>query len=155
MTNWSDEEFSISWKDETGDNIYTLKAGEVKTYPQYLAFYITKNFVDREMYKIAEKETEARSRERLGMAVSNKDLRKPYEDKTMQEVKAGEESPEVVAMRAQIRREVQAEQGLSSEIPSNNKAPSVEEFAGLTDPIAAVPVAAPVKEPVKNEAPLA
>lgn len=131
VTNWSDEDFTISWKDDTGENVYTIKAGEVKTYPQYLAYYITKNFVDREMYKLAEAEQETRARERLGMAVSNKDLRKPYEDMTLIEVKAGQESPEVVAMRAKIRSEVEAEMGMSNEIHPTKEAPV--EFAGLED----------------------
>jgi len=91
--------------------------GEVKTYPQYLAYFITRVFVDREMNKDALKApnnpdgTPSRQRERLEMAVNNKDMRKPYEDKTIQEVIAGRESPEVTAMRAQIRKELIIEQG--------------------------------------------
>lgn len=78
-------------------------------------------FVDREMYRDAAKEAvDTRQRERLEMAVANRDMRKPYEDKTMQEVKEGEESPEVTAMRAKIRKELIIEQGLTSEI--HNKA---------------------------------
>jgi len=114
VTNWSEEDFTINWKDDTGDNVYNLKAGDVRVYPQYLAYHITKNFVDREMYKIAEKEQDPRNRERLGMAVSNKELRKPYEDKTLKEVKAGEESPEVSAMRAKIRAEIEAENSMKT-----------------------------------------
>ncbi len=108
VTNWSDEDFEATWRGDDGvDVTYVLPAGEVKTYPQYLAYYITTNFVDREMYKIAAKATpDTKERERLEFAVANKDLRKPFEDKTMQEVIAGQESPEVTAMRAKIRQEL-------------------------------------------------
>lgn len=138
VTNWSDEDYTDNWRDETGDNFYTLHAGEVKTYPQYLAFFITKGFVDREMFKAASKEAETlpngtpnKMRERLEMAVVNKELRKPYEDKTIQEVIAGKESPEVTAMRAQIRRELIIEQGMSSEMNTNADGSQKEEFADL------------------------
>lgn len=121
VTNWSDEEIKVNWKDETGDNWYTLHAGEVKTYPMYLAYYITKIFVDREMFKAAAKipnnpdGTPSRTRERMEMAAANKELRKPYEDKTMQEVIEGRESPEVTAMRAKIRAELIVEGKLPAE----------------------------------------
>lgn len=117
VTNWSDEDITVNWRDDAGDNFHTLHAGEVKTYPMYLAYYITDIFVDREMYKEAEKipnlpdGSASKGRERLEMAVVNRDLRKPYEDKTMQEVIAGQESPEVTAMRAQIRKQLIIEQG--------------------------------------------
>lgn len=125
VTNWSDEDITVNWKDDTGDNIYTLHVGEVRTYPQYLAYFITKAFVDREMFKDAVKApnnpdgTSSRLRERLEMAVVNKELRKPYEDKTIQEVVEGKESPEVTAMRAKIRAELIIERGLVSELDNN------------------------------------
>lgn len=134
VTNWSDEDITVNWKDDTGDNLYTLHAGEVKAYPQYLAYYITKNFVDREMYKDAAKipnnpdGTASKGRERLEFAVQNKDLRKPYEDKTMQEVIPGKESPEVTAMRAKIRQELIVEGNLSSEMHNNPDGSLKEEF---------------------------
>lgn len=144
VTNWSDEDFKINWRDESGDNWYTLHAGEVKTYPMYLAYFITKNFVDREMFKAAEKVpnnpdgSPSRQRERLEMATVNKELRKPYEDKTMQEVVEGKESPEVTAMRAKIRQELIVEgklpaepvKELVSEI-DNNVDGSAKEFADV------------------------
>lgn len=119
VTNWSDDDITVNWADpgptekgHMGDNFYTLHAGETKTYPQYLAYYITKIFVDREMFKDASKApnntdgSPSRQRERLEMAVVNADMRKPYEDKTIQEVVPGKESPEVTAMRAKIRKEL-------------------------------------------------
>lgn len=137
VTNWSDEEMTINWADPgpdgSGDNITVVHPGEVKTLPMYLAYYFTKNFVDREMYKEAEKipnnadGTPTRSRERLEMAVNNADLRKPYEDKTMQEVIPGKESPEVTAMRAKIRAELIIEGNLVSEM-HNNPDGSPQEF---------------------------
>lgn len=137
VTNWSDEDLTVNWRDDSGDNLYTLHAGEVKTYPQYLAYYITTQFVDREMYKDAEKVpnnadgSASRQRERLEMAVANKDMRKPYEDKTIQEVLAGKESPEVTAMRAKIRQELIIEQGMSSELNNQPDGSAKEEFPEL------------------------
>lgn len=125
VTNWSDEEMTVNWRDDTGDNFYTLHPGEVKTYPMYLAYYFTKNFVDREMGREAEAipnlpdGTPTKAKERLEMAMNNPDLRKPYEDKTMQEVIPGKESPEVTAMRAKIRAELIVEQGMNSELHLN------------------------------------
>lgn len=128
ITNWSDEDFTISWTGEatnaTGlvDGVsveYTVQAGEVKTFPQYLAYYIATNLVDREMYKIANAApADSKERERLEMAVANKDLRKPFEDKTIQEVIAGQESPEVTAMREKIRAELIASGDFSANISS-------------------------------------
>ncbi len=143
ITNWSDEDFSIFWTTEIvgGNGLidgpkveYTVLAGEVKTFPMYLAYYIAKNLVDREMYKIAAKATpDSKERERLEFAVANKDLRKPFEDKTMQEVIAGQESPEIKAMRAKIRQEL-VESGelptMSSEINLNPDG-SEKEFADV------------------------
>lgn len=142
VTNWSNEDVTANWADPgpngTGDNFYTLHAGETKTYPQYLAYFITEQFVDREMYKAADKEAkDTRQRERLEMAVANKDMRKPYEDKTLQEVIEGKEDPEVTAMRAEIRKKliqegnIQGGEGnLVSELHLNSDgSEKVEEFA--------------------------
>jgi len=120
VTNWSDEDFVAVWKEDNGsDTTYVVHAGEVKTYPMYLAYYITKNLVDREMYKIANKSVaETKERERLEFAVANKELRKPFEDKTMQEVVEGQESPEVTAMRAKLRKELLASGELSGDMSS-------------------------------------
>lgn len=136
VTNWSEEEIVVNWKDDNGDNLYTLHSGEVKVYPQYLAYFITKALVDREMYRDASKiamnpdGSYSKARERAEMAVSNKDLRKPYEDKTIQEVREGEESPVVTAMRAQIRKELIIERGLTSEM-NNEVDGSEKEFASV------------------------
>lgn len=126
VTNWSDEDLTVNWKDDIGDNFYTLHSGETKTFPQYLAYYITGIFVDREMYKDAAKlpnnadGSPTKQRERAEMAVVNKDLRKPYEDKTLQEIREGMEDPTVTAMRAKIRQELIIEQGMSSELHLKN-----------------------------------
>lgn len=143
LTNWSDEDFTVNWQDPgpegSGDNFYTLHAGEVKTYPMYLAYFILKSFVDREMYKSAAKVpnnpdgTSSRARERAEMAMNNKDLRKPYEDKTMQEVVEGKESPEITAMRAKIRAELIIEEGekMKSGMELNADGSTKEEFADV------------------------
>lgn len=142
VTNWSDEDLTVNWKDSgangTGDNFYTLHSGEVKTYPQYLAYYITQIFVDREMYKDASKApvnpdgSPSKQRERLEMAVANKEMRKPYEDKTIQEVIPGQESPEVTAMRAQIRKQLIIDGNLTSELNNNpDGSEKTEEFPGV------------------------
>lgn len=151
VTNWSDEDIKVNWADPglngTGDNFYTLHAGETKTYPMYLAYYITEQFVDREMYKSANKipnnpdGSASKQRERAEFAVANPDLRKPYEDKTMQEVIEGQESPEVTAMRAEIRKKLIQEGkieggtgNLVSELslnPDGSEKEEKEEFATL------------------------
>lgn len=138
VTNWSDEDITVNWKDNTGDNLNTLHSGEVKTYPMYLAYYITQIFIDREMYKDAAKAptnpdgSPSKQRERLEMAVANKDMRKPYEDKTIQEVIAGQESPEVTAMRAQIRKQLIIDGALTSELHNNpDGSEKDEEFPGV------------------------
>lgn len=146
MTNWSDEDFTISWTGEATNDKglidgvpieYTIHVGEVKTFPMYLAYYITTNFVDREMYKIANKAAaDSKERERLEMAVANKDLRKPYEDKTLSEVIAGQESPEIAAMRAKIREElIQAGElnGNMSSMMHLNPDGSKKEFANVPE----------------------
>lgn len=144
VTNWSDEDFTTNWTSETTDNTglvdgpvieYTVKAGEVKTFPMYLAYHITTGLVDREMYRLANNApADSKERERLEMSVANKDARKPFEDKTMQEVVAGQESPEIAAMRASIRKEL-IENGdlngnLSSEINLNSDG-TKKEFADV------------------------
>lgn len=144
VTNWSDEDFTISWTGEATNDKglidgvpieYTISAGEVKTFPMYLAYYITTNLVDREMYKLAkDKPADSKERERLEMAVANKDLRKPFEDKTIQEVIPGQESPEVVAMRASIRKELIAEGELNGNMSSElnlNPDGTKKEFADV------------------------
>lgn len=144
ITNWSDEEITVNWNDPgpegTGDNFYTVHPGEVKTYPQYLAYYIAKIFVDREMYKDAAKlptnpdGSPSKQRERAEMAIISPEARAPYEDKTIQEVIEGKESPEITAMRAQIRKELIVEQGMNNEINNNPDGTSKtndEEFAEL------------------------
>lgn len=132
VTNWSDEPLTVNWKDDSGDNLYTLHPGEVKTHPQYLAYFMTKALVDREMYKDAAREPNTpdgmptRQRERLEMAVMNRDLRKPYEDKTIQEIVAGKENPEITAMRAEVRKQLIIEQGISAEMHNNPDGSAVE-----------------------------
>lgn len=151
VTNWSDEDLEVNWKESpnadlgiSGDNIYVLHAGETKTYPQYLAFYMTDIFVDREMYKDAAKAPNnpdgsvSRQRERLEMAVVNKDLRKPYEDKTLQEIREGQEDPAVTKMRAEIRKQLIIEQNqgnLTSHI-DNNPDGSEKEFPEVKKKVA-------------------
>lgn len=101
----------------------------------YLAYYITTNLVDREMYKVANKQkADSKERERLEMAVANKDLRKPYEDKTLSEVIAGQQSPEETAMRAKIRKELIAEGEINGNMSSElnlNPDGSRKEFADV------------------------
>lgn len=138
VTNWSKEDLTVNWRDDSGNDVpYTLHAGEVKTYPEYLALFITKDLVDREMYRDATSVplnpdgSYSKARERAEMAVANKDMRKPYEDKTIQEVREGQEDPAVTAMRAQIREQLIIEQknGISNEM--YNTPEGQEEFADV------------------------
>lgn len=116
VNNWSKEDFTQEFGAEVAYNgdkaieanpaySLTIKAGEMRELGQFEAFLITKHFVDREMYRDAAKLKERTAVERAEMAVNNRDLRKPYEDKTIQEIKAGEATPFMDKIREEIRQE--------------------------------------------------
>ena len=116
VRNWSEEDFTQKFDAETGYNgdkvienvpaySITIKAGEMRELNQFEAYLFTSHFVDREMFKAAAKLQARQEIERAEMAINNRELRKPYEDKTIQEVKAGEATPFMDKIREEIRAE--------------------------------------------------
>jgi len=116
VNNWSDEDFTQEFGAENiynGDKLIesspaysvTIKPGEIRELSQFEAYLFVKHFVDREMYKVAAKLTDKKEIEKAEMGVNNAEARKPYEDKTIQEVKAGESTPFMDKIRAEIRAE--------------------------------------------------
>jgi len=116
VNNWSDESFTQEFGSETAYNdnriittspaySITLKPGEMRELGQFEALMITKHFVDREIFKVAAKLADKKERESAENAVNNPTLRKPFEDKTISEIKLGEETPFMDKIRAEIRAE--------------------------------------------------
>lgn len=113
--NWSQKDFTQHFGAEsvynnttivttTAPYDITIKAGEMRELDQFQALTVTKHFVTREILEEASLLI-GKDRERKEMSVDNKDIRKPYEDKTISEVKAGEESPFMQELRDKIRKE--------------------------------------------------
>jgi hypothetical protein len=118
VNNWSDADFSQSIGSETAYNdnniievrpsySITVKAGEMRELGQFEALLFTKHFVNREMQKAALLLT-GKDRERAEMGMDNRELRKPYEDKTIAEIKPGEATPFMDKIREEIRKEERA-----------------------------------------------
>jgi hypothetical protein len=116
VTNWSDEDFTQNFGSETAYNdnkvievspsySLTIKPNEMRELGQFEAFLFTKHFVTREMYKDADKLTDPESIKRAEMSVNNRESRKVYEDKTISEIKAGQATPFMDKLRAEIRQE--------------------------------------------------
>jgi len=92
VTNWSSEDFVCTWAGQAT----SIKAGESREFPEYLAFHLTKHFVDHEMTK--------EGKERM---TSVEEARKEYEDKTMGEISEGMDSPVLAALKERIRKEIE------------------------------------------------
>ena len=150
VKNWSNEDFSYPFGAEVhynGDKMITeaepytltIKAGEMKELSQFEAYTFTKHFVDREMYKAAQLGASQKEIERLDMGVNNALLRQPYEEKTLQEIKAGQSTPFMDKMREEIRKEELAKINAvpqTAEVKANEELPVVpevksEEFEGV------------------------
>jgi len=117
--NWSKEDFNFHFGEDSGYNDnkivvitpahdITVKADEMRELNQFQAFTMCKAFVDREMVRDSNKIKDPKERERKEMGVLNKDLRKPFEDKTISEIKAGDENPIMNKLREEIRAEEKA-----------------------------------------------
>lgn len=112
IRNWTDEDVNSFWNSRP----IVIKAGDMYECEHAIAYKLCKEIVDREMFKDADKAAAAitehaakeKVRERAQMGMLNKDLRKPYEDKTISELRDGEENPIMAKMRAEIRAEEQA-----------------------------------------------
>jgi hypothetical protein len=108
--NWSNEDFTQHFGAETGYNgdkvvdvnparDITIKSGDSRECGEFEALTICRNFVTREMGKEADKIENPIEKNNKGMMIDNATVRKPYEDKTMSEIKEGEESPLVTKMK--------------------------------------------------------
>ena len=91
FSNWTNEDFIGQWAGVTT----TIKQGETKEFPMYLAYHFTKHLVDREMNKAGKSNL-------LGV----EEERAPLEDKTIAEIGEGTESPALTALKEKIREEV-------------------------------------------------
>lgn len=114
--NWSPESFTQHFGQEAPYNDtnvvvtrpaydLTIAAGEMRELGQFEAYTITKHFVNREIMREALKEKDQKARERIEMSMGNKDIRKPFEDKTLQEIIAGQETSFMKDLRDKIRNE--------------------------------------------------
>jgi len=115
VSNWSPEDFTQEFGAESVYNdvnvvetkpktFITIKAGEMRELGQFEAYVFTKHFVDREMIRDTDK-LDNKLRERAEMALNMANLRKPFEDKTIQEIKFGEETQFMDKLRDDIRKE--------------------------------------------------
>jgi hypothetical protein len=98
FTNWQTLDFTFKWAGEE----FTVAAGEVAVYPQYLAYHAAKHFVNKIMID-AGKEVQ----------LMNPVVRKEYEEKTLREVSANEENPYVASIREQERAKLLKEMGMA------------------------------------------
>ena len=143
VSNWSAEDFTQHFGEESAYNDnkviqttpaydLTIKAGEIRELGQFEAYTFTKHFVDREIYKAAAKLVVRQEVERGEMAVNNPESRRPYEEKTIQEVKPGENTSFMDKMREEIRKEelakLQAPAVPVAEVKEEKEAEPVTEF---------------------------
>lgn len=116
VKNWSDEDYTQEFGAEVGFNgdkmiennpsfTITIKAGEMRELDQFQAYTIAKHFVTREMFKDAAKKETREKVDRAEMGVNNPELRKPYEEKTISEIKDGKTTPFMDSLREEIRAE--------------------------------------------------
>lgn len=131
FNNWSSEDFIQHFGAESAYNDtrlletqsafdLTIKAGEMRELGHFQAFMCTRHFVTREMLRDAEKLT-GKDRERAEMGMNNAELRKPYEDKTLAEIKAGQETPFMDSLREKIRAEEIAKIKVTEEVEPKKK----------------------------------
>jgi hypothetical protein len=148
--NWSSEDFTQHFGAESVYNDtrliesqpafdITVKAGDMRELGHFQAHICTKHFVNREMLRDASGLVD-KARERAEMGVNNAELRKPYEDKTLAEIKVGQEAPFMDKLREEIRKEEKAklvsqetvtqEAKPKKEVKAKKGEQKVEEFEG-------------------------
>lgn len=112
VTNWLPTVHESFWDSQP----ITIPSGGMYECDHAIAYKLTKEIVDKAMYAEAQEVFKKaggndayaqKMLERAEMALLSRDLRKPYEDKTLAEIKAGEENPIMAKMRAEIRKEEQ------------------------------------------------
>lgn len=94
FSNWTAEDFTAVWAGE----VTTVKAGETKELPMYLAYNFTKHLVDREM-----------NRDNKSNLMGIDEERAAYENKTMVEIGEGTDSPALASLKAKIAEEIKEE----------------------------------------------
>jgi hypothetical protein len=109
VNNWTDEDLHTKWLGQDA----LLKAGEMRECGHAEAYHFTKTLVDREIFKEASRATDTKDREKKEMNVISPLYRQPFEEKTLQEIKLGEESPIMRKMREDIEKQVRAEMSSS------------------------------------------
>lgn len=123
--NWTIEDVNSFWDGRP----INIKVGDMYECEHAIAYKLTKEIVDREMFRVASEEASKipdfaareKLRERLEMATLSRDLRKPYEDKTISEIKAGQESP----IMTKLRDEIRAEERIKAQNMSSNVAAGI------------------------------
>ena len=115
FNNWSTEDFTQHFGEEssyndnkvvTNQTAYdlTVKVGDMREMGQFQAHICVRHFVNREMLRDSASLI-GKDKERAEMGMNNAELRRPYEDKTISEIKPGESSPFMDKLRAEIRAE--------------------------------------------------
>lgn len=113
FSNWTNEDFVGTW----GGVQTLIKAGETKEFEMSLAYHFTKHLVDRELQKQGKAHLAGVPEER-----------KPLEEKTIAELVAGQDSPALATLKAQIKAEVlAAEEKKTSKKSKKEKKEEVKE----------------------------
>lgn len=105
IKNWTDEDLHTKWLGR--DTV--LKAGDMRECGHAEAHHFLKTLVDREIFKEAALATDPKDREKKEMNILSPLYRKPFEDKTIEEIKDGEESPVMRKMREDLKAELRKE----------------------------------------------
>lgn len=107
FTNWSDEDFTHT----IDGRPVTIKAHDMREFGHFEAYLLCKYFVTREMLKMADgiptkPYEESKEKQAATFAINNPDMRKPFEDKTLTEIGAGERSPLEQIIETRLRKEL-------------------------------------------------
>lgn len=110
ITNWLTDDIHTKW---LGKDI-VLKTGEMRECGHAEAYHFMKVIVDKYIFDEAAKIKEPKEREKMEMNILSPLYRKPLEEKTIQPIKDGEESPVMRKMREEIEKKVRAEMAPNS-----------------------------------------
>lgn len=105
ITNWLKDDIYTKWLGK--DTV--LKAGDIRECGHAEAYHFMKIIVDKHIFDEAAQLKDSKEREKMEMNVLSALYRKPFEAKTIQEIKAGEENPIMRKMREDIEKQVRAE----------------------------------------------
>lgn len=105
ITNWLDSDVYTKWLGRDA----SIKAGDIRECGHAEAYHFMKVIVDKHIFTEADKLKDAKEKEKMEMNLLSKTYRKPFEDKTIQEINPGDESPVVRKMREDIEKKVRAE----------------------------------------------